>query len=96
MLLNLEYFSLIIFFILMMLLWSYPEKFILMLLNLEYFSLIIFFILMMLLWSYPEKFILMYYLVFCVCEGAFGLSLLVILVRTYGNDFMMNMNVLKC
>nr|UGS80278.1 NADH dehydrogenase subunit 4L [Notolachesilla sp. GRA1sp1LA] len=67
-----------------------------MLLNLEFFSLILFFMLMISMWASSEKFILMYYLVFCVCEGAFGLSLLVSLIRVYGNDFMSNMNILKC
>nr|UGS80135.1 NADH dehydrogenase subunit 4L [Acantholachesilla sp. AcspLA] len=67
-----------------------------MLLNLEFFSMMIFFMLMIVLWVSFEKYILMYYLVFCVCEGAFGLSILVTLIRIFGNDFMKSMNILKC
>nr|UGS80161.1 NADH dehydrogenase subunit 4L [Anomopsocus amabilis] len=89
-------FMLFMFFMMIFKFYFYNFHLMNMLLNLEYFSLIIFFMMMMILWSFTEKFILMYYLVFCVCEGAFGLSLLVMLVRTYGNDLMMNMNILKC
>nr|UGS80213.1 NADH dehydrogenase subunit 4L [Dagualachesilloides caliensis] len=67
-----------------------------MLLNLEFFSMMIFFMLMIILWISFEKYILMYYLVFCVCEGAFGLSILVSLIRVFGNDFLKSMNILKC
>nr|UGS80291.1 NADH dehydrogenase subunit 4L [Prolachesilla sp. GRAspLA]UGS80304.1 NADH dehydrogenase subunit 4L [Prolachesilla sp. GRA2sp1LA] len=67
-----------------------------MLLNLEFFSMMIFFMLMIVLWISFEKYILMYYLVFCVCEGAFGLSILVTLIRVFGNDFVSSMNILKC
>ncbi|MGI4704669.1 hypothetical protein ACR2Y9_26870 [Klebsiella pneumoniae] len=38
----------------------------------------------------------MYYLTFCVCEGGFGLSLLVVVVRSVGNDFFQNLRFLKC
>nr|YP_008080953.1 NADH dehydrogenase subunit 4L [Psococerastis albimaculata]AFY16893.1 NADH dehydrogenase subunit 4L [Psococerastis albimaculata] len=67
-----------------------------MLVSLEFMSLIIFFMLMFNLWMFSEKYILMYYLTFCVCEGAFGLSLLVCLVRSVGNDYYQNMSFLKC
>nr|UGS80551.1 NADH dehydrogenase subunit 4L [Waoraniella jarlinsoni] len=67
-----------------------------MLLNLEFFSMLTFFMFMIIIWSSFEKYILMYYLVFCVCEGAFGLSILVSLIRVFGNDFMMSMSITKC
>nr|YP_010318586.1 NADH dehydrogenase subunit 4L [Dendroctonus valens]ULD67713.1 NADH dehydrogenase subunit 4L [Dendroctonus valens] len=35
-----------------------------------------------------ESFISMFYLTFSVCESALGLSLLVLLIRTYGSDML--------
>nr|UGS80369.1 NADH dehydrogenase subunit 4L [Kilauella sp. KispEL] len=67
-----------------------------MLLSLEFLSLIIFIVLFLILYSSTEKFILMYYITFCVCEGALGLSLLVSLVRLVGNDYLNNLSFLKC
>lgn len=66
------------------------------LVSLEFVSLIIFYILELNLWIFTEKYVLMYYLTFCVCEGAFGLSLLVMLVRSIGNDYFQNLRFLKC
>lgn len=66
------------------------------LVRLEFLGLIIFFIMIIDLWIFSEKYILIYYLTFCVCEGAFGLSLLVILVRSIGNDYFQNLRFLKC
>lgn len=43
-----------------------------------------------------EKFILVYFLTFCVCEGAFGISILVRLVRSFGNDYLQRIVFLKC
>nr|ADO60573.1 NADH dehydrogenase subunit 4L [Elateroides dermestoides] len=37
--------------------------------------------------NYLEAFISMVFLTFSVCEGALGLSLLVSLIRTHGNDY---------
>nr|UGS80486.1 NADH dehydrogenase subunit 4L [Nepiomorpha sp. NespEL] len=67
-----------------------------MLLSLEYFSLMIFMNLYLLTWGMMEKYVLMYFLVFCVCEGAFGLSLLVSLVRFNGNDYVQSLFLTKC
>lgn len=67
-----------------------------MLVRLEFVSLTIFFIIIISLWIFLEKYILIYYLTFCVCEGAFGLSLLVVLVRSIGRDYFQNLRFLKC
>nr|UGS80252.1 NADH dehydrogenase subunit 4L [Eolachesilla chilensis] len=67
-----------------------------MLLSLEFFSLIIFVCLFVMLWSNPEKYILTFYITFCVCEGAFGLALLVSLIRFVGNDYLQSLSFLKC
>lgn len=66
------------------------------LLRLEYFSLIIFVSIFCILWIRTEKYILIYFLTFCVCEGAFGLSILVSLVRSFGNDYLQSLIFLKC
>lgn len=36
------------------------------------------------------------FLTFRVCEGALGLSILVALIRTYGNDYFQTYNILQC
>lgn len=67
-----------------------------MLVSLEFFRLIIFISLFCLLGESTDKYILVYYLTFCVCEGAFGLSILVRLVRVSGNDYLQRLILLKC
>lgn len=39
-------------------------------------------------------YILIVFLVFRVCEGALGLSILVSIIRTYGNDYFQSYNLL--
>nr|YP_010411413.1 NADH dehydrogenase subunit 4L [Agrilus sichuanus]URN73059.1 NADH dehydrogenase subunit 4L [Agrilus sichuanus] len=41
-----------------------------------------------------EFFFLMIFLTFSVCEGALGLSILVSLIRTHGNDYFQSFNIL--
>lgn len=36
------------------------------------------------------------FLTFSVCEGALGLSILVSLIRTHGNDYFQTFNILQC
>lgn len=66
------------------------------LLSLEYLSLVIFLLIFFRIWLITEKYILIYFLTFCVCEGAFGLSILVMIVRSYGNDYLNRIIFLKC
>nr|YP_009743780.1 NADH dehydrogenase subunit 4L [Parallelia stuposa]QIE12511.1 NADH dehydrogenase subunit 4L [Parallelia stuposa]UIF93647.1 NADH dehydrogenase subunit 4L [Parallelia stuposa] len=65
------------------------------LLSLEFIVLSIFFFLLIFL-SYIEydMYMLMVFLVFSVCEGALGLSILVSLIRTHGNDYFQGFNLL--
>uniref|UniRef100_UPI003002C42B NADH dehydrogenase subunit 4L n=1 Tax=Parotis amboinalis TaxID=3112168 RepID=UPI003002C42B len=65
------------------------------LLSLEFIVLSIFFFFVMLL-SYIEyeMYMLMVFLVFSVCEGALGLSILVSMIRTHGNDYFQSFNLL--
>nr|YP_009936911.1 NADH dehydrogenase subunit 4L [Tuta absoluta]QNT11855.1 NADH dehydrogenase subunit 4L [Tuta absoluta]UJM44077.1 NADH dehydrogenase subunit 4L [Tuta absoluta]UJM44090.1 NADH dehydrogenase subunit 4L [Tuta absoluta] len=65
------------------------------LLSLEFIVLSIFFFMMLFL-SYIEfdMYMLMVFLVFSVCEGALGLSILVSMIRTHGNDYFQSLNML--
>nr|QNV11581.1 NADH dehydrogenase subunit 4L [Limnophora tigrina] len=66
-----------------------------MLLSLEYIVLSLFFLLFIYLnfLSFELFFILMF-LTFSVCEGALGLSILVSMIRTHGNDYFQSLNIL--
>nr|YP_009261962.1 NADH dehydrogenase subunit 4L [Tipula cockerelliana]AMN09077.1 NADH dehydrogenase subunit 4L [Tipula cockerelliana] len=68
-----------------------------MLLSLEFMVLSVFLIMVIYLSLYNyEMFFSMLYLTFCVCEGALGLSILVSMIRTHGNDYFNSFNVLQC
>nr|YP_011002161.1 NADH dehydrogenase subunit 4L [Profenusa thomsoni]WPN89813.1 NADH dehydrogenase subunit 4L [Profenusa thomsoni] len=41
-----------------------------------------------------ELFFSMFFLVFSVCEGVLGLSILISMVRTHGNDFFQPLSIL--
>nr|YP_009139750.1 NADH dehydrogenase subunit 4L [Biston suppressaria]AKG49721.1 NADH dehydrogenase subunit 4L [Biston suppressaria] len=65
------------------------------LLSLEFMVLsIYFFFLNYLLFMNYEIYMLMVFLVFSVCEGALGVSILVSLIRTHGNDYFKSFNLL--
>jgi len=36
------------------------------------------------------------FIVYCVCEGALGLAILVSLIRTHGNDYFKRFSFLQC
>nr|YP_010958772.1 NADH dehydrogenase subunit 4L [Eumorphobotys obscuralis]WNB40520.1 NADH dehydrogenase subunit 4L [Eumorphobotys obscuralis] len=65
------------------------------LLSLEFIVLSVFFF-MVILFSYIEydMYMLMVFLVFSVCEGALGLSILVSMIRTHGNDYFQSFSLL--
>nr|QXU76338.1 NADH dehydrogenase subunit 4L [Choroterpes yixingensis] len=68
-----------------------------MLLSLEFIMLVIY--LMMLLYLVQgglDLYFLMMFLVMMVCEGALGLSVLVSMIRTHGNDYFQSFNILQC
>nr|QNE85474.1 NADH dehydrogenase subunit 4L [Haematobosca stimulans] len=68
-----------------------------MLLSLEYIVLSLFFLLFIYLNLYNyENFFSMMFLTFSVCEGALGLSILVSMIRTHGNDYFQSFNILQC
>nr|YP_010241334.1 NADH dehydrogenase subunit 4L [Lucilia shenyangensis]QTH79297.1 NADH dehydrogenase subunit 4L [Lucilia shenyangensis] len=68
-----------------------------MLLSLEYIVLSLFLLLFIYLnmLNY-ENFFSMMFLTFSVCEGALGLSILVSMIRTHGNDYFQSFNILQC
>lgn len=43
-----------------------------------------------------EFFFRIIFLTFRVCEGALGLSILVRMIRTHGNDYFQSFNILQC
>nr|YP_009330775.1 NADH dehydrogenase subunit 4L [Bullanga florida]APD79376.1 NADH dehydrogenase subunit 4L [Bullanga florida] len=66
-----------------------------MLLSLEFIILSLFFLLIMSLMYFNfEFFFSMIFLTFSVCEGSLGLSILVSMVRTHGNDYFQSLNML--
>nr|AND96285.1 NADH deshydrogenase subunit 4L [Onthophagus yukae] len=71
------------------------KHFLLMLLSLELIVLSLFYMLFIYLSFFNfEYFFSMIFLTMCVCEGALGLSILVSLIRTHGNDYFNTFNIL--
>nr|QQH14398.1 NADH dehydrogenase subunit 4L [Metallus mai] len=72
------------------------RKYLLMiLLTLEFMVLLIYFQMMIFLSMFEmELFFSMFFLVFSVCEGVLGLSILVLMVRMNGNDFFQILSIL--
>nr|YP_009694032.1 NADH dehydrogenase subunit 4L [Amphinemura longispina]QEI04300.1 NADH dehydrogenase subunit 4L [Amphinemura longispina] len=67
------------------------------LLSLEFIVLSLFFSLFLYLnLTNYELFFSMVFLTFSVCEGALGLSILVSMIRTHGNDYFQSFGVLQC
>nr|YP_010736682.1 NADH dehydrogenase subunit 4L [Urochelellus acutihumeralis]WEM32433.1 NADH dehydrogenase subunit 4L [Urochelellus acutihumeralis] len=66
------------------------------LLSLEFLVLILFLMMffMIMILGYELNFIL-FFLVFTVCEGALGLSILVNLVRNQGNDYLFSSSIMS-
>nr|AST14997.1 NADH dehydrogenase subunit 4L [Lema sp. EMHAU-15083113]ATN23500.1 NADH dehydrogenase subunit 4L [Lema sp. EMHAU-15071010] len=71
------------------------NHFLLMLLSLEMMVVILYFIMYIYFYSmFNELFFLMIYLTMSVCEGVLGLSILVSMIRVYGNDYIMSFSFL--
>jgi len=67
------------------------------LIRLEFLRIIIFvFLILYLKFGIVDSYLLLYYLVFSVCEGAFGLSLIVLVVRFIGNDIFEILSLIQC
>lgn len=85
----------IIYFIGNIIFVSKHKHLLIVLLRLEFIVLRIFLIIIIYL-RYIEYdiYILIVFLVFSVCEGALGLSILVSIIRTHGNDYFQSFNLL--
>ena len=64
-----------------------------MLLSLEYMTLGIFLIIL-LSFSFSDLFFSLIYITFTACEGALGLSILVVISRTHGGDYFKTFNII--
>nr|YP_009710442.1 NADH dehydrogenase subunit 4L [Pieris naganum]QFZ96398.1 NADH dehydrogenase subunit 4L [Pieris naganum] len=86
---------LIMFFFGNMIFVSKHKHLLIVLLSLEFIVLSIYFLMTyyFLMVSY-DMYMLMIFLVFSVCEGALGLSILVSMIRTLGNDYFQSYNLL--
>nr|WNH42469.1 NADH dehydrogenase subunit 4L [Neoperla burgeoni]WNH42471.1 NADH dehydrogenase subunit 4L [Neoperla burgeoni]WNH42491.1 NADH dehydrogenase subunit 4L [Neoperla burgeoni] len=80
--------------------WVFASKrkhLLLTLLSLEFIVLSLFmFLFIFLNFVHYELFFSMVFLTFSVCEGALGLSILVSMIRTHGNDYFHTFSVLQC
>jgi NADH-ubiquinone oxidoreductase chain 4L len=67
------------------------------LLRLEFIVLVLYLSIYFYLCKFSYRlFFVVYFLVFSVCEGALGLSVLVSIIRRHGNDYFQSYNVLQC
>nr|YP_009685499.1 NADH dehydrogenase subunit 4L [Scyllarides squammosus]QDM38506.1 NADH dehydrogenase subunit 4L [Scyllarides squammosus] len=67
------------------------------LLSLEFVMLGVFFVLVVSLsFGKSDAYFVLYFLSMVACEGALGLSLLVSIVRTHGNDLYNSFSILQC
>lgn len=98
MIINLYYYYPIFIFIFGCLVFSSNRKHLLItLLSLEFIVLSLFlFIFIYLNNNNIEIYFLIIFLVFSVCEGALGLSILVSIIRTHGNNYFQSFNSLLC
>uniref|UniRef100_A0AAU7YVF3 NADH-ubiquinone oxidoreductase chain 4L n=1 Tax=Sinophasma brevipenne TaxID=3127808 RepID=A0AAU7YVF3_9NEOP len=73
------------------------DHFLITLLSLEYIVLSLFwFIFIYMMYSMFDLYFIMLMLTFWVCEAVLGLSLLVSLIRGFGNDYFCSFNLLQC
>nr|QRV62812.1 NADH dehydrogenase subunit 4L [Neoporus sp. NHM-IR594] len=91
-------FNMFIFFIMFfvgLVVFSLKRKhLLLMLLSMEFIILSLYMLLFMFLSYFNYEFYFsMMFLVFCVCESVLGLSILVFLIRTHGNDYFFSLNM---
>lgn len=89
--LNYIFFNLIIFFSFFIIRINY-SNILLILISLEFIILRIFMLLGIYIYENFRLILILYYLVFVICERVLGLTLLILLIRNYGND---NLNFLN-
>nr|QVT11011.1 NADH dehydrogenase subunit 4L [Marumba sperchius] len=95
MIMNMWIIVIFMFFIGNLIFVSKNKHLLIILLSLEFIVLsIFFFFLMFLMMIDNDMYMLMVFLVFSVCEGSLGLSILVSMIRTHGNDYFQSFNLL--
>nr|YP_009573129.1 NADH dehydrogenase subunit 4L [Macromia daimoji]QBF44109.1 NADH dehydrogenase subunit 4L [Macromia daimoji] len=93
------FFNYLFYFLIFGGLWSFVSKrkhLLSVLLSLEFIVLGLFIYIAVVLLYYNMMYFLMYFLTFAVCEGSLGLGILVLMIRTHGNDYFGSFNVLQC
>nr|YP_010759138.1 NADH dehydrogenase subunit 4L [Myladina unguiculina]WEX49728.1 NADH dehydrogenase subunit 4L [Myladina unguiculina] len=90
-----KFFGMLMFFSGMYVFSMKRKHLLLMLLSLEFIVLSVYMMLFIYLSFIGDEFFFsMIFLTFSVCEGALGLSILVSLIRTHGNDYFQSFNLL--
>nr|YP_010191524.1 NADH dehydrogenase subunit 4L [Puliciphora borinquenensis]QZL38259.1 NADH dehydrogenase subunit 4L [Puliciphora borinquenensis] len=73
------------------------RKFLLsMLLSLEFIMLSLFVLILLFNTLNYSLYTMMFFLIFVVCEGVLGLSILVSMIRGYSSNMFQSMNILEC
>nr|YP_009743845.1 NADH dehydrogenase subunit 4L [Amplypterus panopus]QIE12604.1 NADH dehydrogenase subunit 4L [Amplypterus panopus] len=95
MIMNMWVIFILMFFVGNLIFISKNKHLLIILLSLEFIVLsIFFFLLVFLMFIDYDMHMLMIFLVFSVCEGSLGLSILVSMIRTHGNDYFQSFNLL--
>nr|YP_010952563.1 NADH dehydrogenase subunit 4L [Pergesa acteus]WMQ52896.1 NADH dehydrogenase subunit 4L [Pergesa acteus] len=95
MILNMWVIFIMMFFIGNLIFVSKNKHLLIVLLSLEFIVLSVFFFLLVFLMMIDyDMYMLMVFLVFSVCEGSLGLSILVSMIRTHGNDYFQSFNLI--
>nr|YP_010526943.1 NADH dehydrogenase subunit 4L [Dolbina paraexacta]YP_010952602.1 NADH dehydrogenase subunit 4L [Dolbina tancrei]UXR12280.1 NADH dehydrogenase subunit 4L [Dolbina paraexacta]WMQ52948.1 NADH dehydrogenase subunit 4L [Dolbina tancrei] len=95
MIMNMWFIFIMMFFIGNLIFVSKNKHLLIVLLSLEFMVLSIFFFMLVYLMLIDyDMYMLMVFLVFSVCEGSLGLSILVSMIRTHGNDYFQSFNLL--
>nr|YP_009407711.1 NADH dehydrogenase subunit 4L [Ampelophaga rubiginosa]AMB36453.1 NADH dehydrogenase subunit 4L [Ampelophaga rubiginosa]QVT10946.1 NADH dehydrogenase subunit 4L [Ampelophaga rubiginosa] len=95
MIMNMWIIFIMMFFIGNLIFVSKNKHLLIVLLSLEFIVLSIFFFLLVFLMMIDyDMYMLMVFLVFSVCEGSLGLSILVSMIRTHGNDYFQSFNLI--
>nr|QNJ60013.1 NADH dehydrogenase subunit 4L [Acrolophitus hirtipes] len=89
--------SLLIYFAGVYIFSSKRKHLLMVLLSLEYIVLSLFMMIVIFLVEFDyDYFFPVIFLVFSVCEGALGLSILVSMIRSHGNDFFNSFSMILC
>nr|YP_010616533.1 NADH dehydrogenase subunit 4L [Vagrans egista]WAU48167.1 NADH dehydrogenase subunit 4L [Vagrans egista] len=92
---SMSFVIMVMFFVGNMIFISKHKHLLIVLMSLEFIVLSIFFLMMLyLMMMNYNLYMLMVFLVFSVCEGALGLSILVSMIRTHGNDYFQSYNLI--